>query len=393
MTQAKRYALLAATVLAAALGGCGEGPAETPAPPGPTPNDAPQLTVGHVGHDHHLALYVAALEGEALAGADATHLREVKEKEVYDLVDGGTVVARLRFLKVGGGSNMPAAMSRGEIDVGLGGIAAIAKFVDGGQPFKVLMPLQTDGDMLVMATGSPVRTWDAFVEAAKAGREPLKIGYKAPTAVAKMIFERALVAEGVPYSFDATGEGGVVLVNFGSEKSPIPMLESGAIDGFVMNQPAVAVAESKGLGHTVCQLRDLPPEGQWIDHPCCCVVATETVLAEHRAALVGLAKVLLLATERIRTDPRRAVELASQWTKYPVEVEGASVPTVTYVAEPTESWRAGMRTWHAMVQDIHFFKGQYADVTPEAFLEDLCALDVVREAARALREEGRLPAP
>jgi len=380
-------ALAAAAVI---LAGCsGE-----PAPDADAAGDVPTLKLGHVGHDHHLALYVAALEGQRFKADYGVYLDEVQPQEVYDLVDGGKRLARLVFLKVGGGAQMPAAMSRGEIAIGLGSVPAVAKFADGGQPFKILAPLNTDGDMLLMAKGSPIADWPAFVQAAKAGGKPLKIGYKAPTAVAKLIFERALMAEAIPYGYDqAEAQTGVILVNFGSEKSPIPLLESGAIDGFVMNQPAVAVAEHKGLGKTVAHLRDLPPAGKWLDHPCCCVAATEGTIAAHPDVLKGLLKVLLLATHLIHTDQALAIDCASRWTKYEMAVEQASVPTVTYIAEPTDSWLAGMKTWSEMAKDIGEFTGQYASMSPEAFVADVCDLGLVRQAAEDLRRKGLLPAP
>jgi len=380
-------AALAAAALAITLAaGCKGRPADV------SPGDAPKvIRVGHVGHDHQLALYLAALEGPRFKTDYGICLREIKPKEIYDLVEDGAVRARLQLIKVGGGSQMPAAMSRGEIDVGLGGVPAVASFADGGQPFKIIAPLQTDGDMLVMQKESPVTDWASFVAASKAAGKPMKIGYKAPVAVAKLVFERALVAEGISYGYDAAdAQTRVILVNFGSEKSPIPLLETGAIDGYVMNQPGVAVAVDKGLAKVVADLRDLPPEGKWVDHPCCCVSATEAALAEHPDAIKALLKVLILSTELINADQELAIDCASRWTKYSRQVEQASVPTIHYVCEPTDSWLAGMKTWAEMAGEIQLFKGKYAKATPEEFVADVLSLDLCRAAAEELRGKGLL---
>ncbi len=379
-------ALVLAGVATVVLTGCqGEPPATT---------EAPSIRLGHVGHDHHLALYVAALEGERFRNDYGIYLKEVKAREVYDLVDGERALARLNFIRVGGGSRMPAAMSRGEIEIGLGGVVPVAKFADGGQPFKIVCPLQTDGDMLVMQKDSPITDWASFAAAAKSGEKPLKIGYKAPVAIAKMVFERALLAEGIPYGYDATdAKAGVILVNFGSEKSPIPLMESRAIDGFVMNQPGVAVAVHKGLGKTIAELRDLPPKGKWVNHPCCCISATQQTLDAHGEVVKGLIKVILLSTQLINRDQELAIRCASRWTRYEVAVEKQSIPTITYIAEPTDSWIAGMKTWAEMVKDVKLFKGKYADTSPDDFVGDLCDLELVREAARELREKGLLRSP
>jgi len=357
------------------------------------PAARPTLKVGHVGHDHQLALYVAALEGERFKKDFALYLKEVKANEVYDLVDGARTLARLNFIKVGGGSRMPAAMSRGEIEVGLGGVVPVAKFADEGQPLKILCPLQTDGDMLVIQKDSPIKDWASFVAAAKSEARPLKVGYKAPVAVAKLVFERALAAEGIAYGYDAAdAKARVILVNFGSEASPIPMMETRAIDGFVMNQPAVAVAVDKGLGKVVSELRDLPPKGKWVNHPCCCICATRPTLQAHRDAVKGLLKVILLATQLINTNQDLAIDCATRWTKYDLAVEKASVPTITYLAEPTDSWVTGMKTWAEMAGDVKLFTGKYANASPDAFVDDLLDLTLIREAARELRERGLLKA-
>ena len=72
------------------------------------------------------------------------------------------------------------------------------------------------------------------------------------------------------------------------------------------------------------------------------------------------------------------------------QVERASVPTITYVIEPTNSWLAGMRTWAEMLPDVRLFTGRYADMAADDFVKDLCDLTLCREAARELRAQGLL---
>lgn len=378
-------------VLAAAaclLAGCGARTDDrASAPPVPT------LRVGYVGHDHQLALYVAALESERRRARWGLYLRELKPKEVYELVVEDTPLARLQLIPTQGGAGMPAALSRGEFEVGLGSTIGVAKFADAGQDLRILGPLQTDGDQFVLRRELAIADWPAFVAAAKAGGRPFRIGYKEPLAVAKLIFERALQAEGIAYGYDERPGVGVALVSFGSEKAPLPLLEGGVLDGFVMNQPATAMAVHKGLANVVAELRDLPPAGQWVDHPCCCVAASEAAVRRSREPVKALLKLLLLATELIHEDRELAIDCASRWTKNPREIESQSVPSVTYLAEPTEGWRAGMGTWLEMVRSEDFFQGRYARASAEAFTADLCRLELCQEAARELRAQGLLTPP
>jgi NitT/TauT family transport system substrate-binding protein len=354
----------------------------------------PTLRVGYVGHDHQLALYVAALGGERYRDTAGAWLREVRPREVYELVDGDDPLARLWMVKVGGASNMPAAMVRDDIQLGLGGLAPVSKFIDKGQPLKVIAPLQTDGDMLVMRSDSPIDTWEEFVAAARSADRPLRIGYKGPTAVAKMVFLRALQEVDLPFSHDpADSDAKVVLVHMIKGPNAIPMLSGSAgpraIDGFVMNQPVVALAEHKGIGKTIAHLRDLPPAGAWINHPCCVVAATEKTLADHPRAVRALLELIIIATRDIRADPSRAVEAAVAWGGNR-EVEQRSIPTVTYIADPNDRWLANVRTWARMMQDIGAYKGELADLPAEKVADRVLDLTLCRQAWDQLAKEGRL---
>jgi NitT/TauT family transport system substrate-binding protein len=351
----------------------------------------PFLKIGHVGHDHHLALYVAALEGARFERDYGIGLREVSPREIYDLVVSKKPISRLRLLKVGGGAEMPAAMGRGEIEIGLGGLNAIAKSADNGEPIKVISPLQTGGDMLVMKKGSPIANWSGFVAAAKSPGKPIQIGYKAAVSVAKTIFEGALKAEGISYGYDATKKNArIILVNFASEASPVPLLENGDLDGFVMNQPAAAQAEFKGAGRAVALLSELPPVGKWRDHPCCCVIAKESLLKEQPQVIKEFLKVLLLSTQLIQQNQSLAIECASRWTKNDIAVERASVPTVNYVAEPTPSWLKGFNSWTDMMRDMKFFTGRYASLSSKDIGKQLVDFEPCRAAAAELRAAGLL---
>ena len=357
-------------------------------------NKPPVIHVGYVGHDHQLALYVAALEGEDFARRFGRHLAVRKDREVYDLMEGDTVLATLRLVKVGGAANMPNAMAQGQIQIGLGGIGPVATFVDKGQPLKVIAPLQADGDMLVMRAASPIRSWEEFVTAARAAQRPLRIGYKGPAANAKLIFLQALAAENIPYSHDpADRDAKVLLVHMVGEKNTVPMLaeeSAQALDGVVINQPEPAKAEAAGVGRVVADLRHLPPPGAWDQHPCCVVAATEEVLAQHPQAVKAFLQQIALASQMIRDDPSLAIDAAVTWTGARREIEQRSVPTVTYLVDVTDTWRAGVLRWAAMMKDIGAFSGSLAQASPQEIVENVVSVELYQQALAELREQGHL---
>jgi NitT/TauT family transport system substrate-binding protein len=365
--------------------GCGDSTA-------PDAGDAPPATihVGHVGHDHQIALGVAALHGERFRKDFGVYLKEVKPREVYDLIEGDKALARLHIRKVKGGSAMPAAMAAGAIDVGFGGVAAVAKFIDKGQPFAIVAPLHTDGDFLVVRPDSPATDWKSFIATVKAAEKPVKIGYKMPTAVAKLIFVRALAAEGVAWS-EAVAKGGakVVMVNCKGAKNIIPSMAAGGIDGFVMNQPVPSIAQvKKGIGRIIADLKDLPPAGQWTAHPCCCVAATAAVMKDHPEALKALLKVIHLATKLMCDDVDLAVAAAAKWTRTDPKVEAHSVRGIPYLSVPGEPYRAGMRTWAQIMIDEKQFTNKLKGLTPEEIAERICDMSLCKAAAEELKAKG-----
>ena len=353
-------AILAATLT---LFGCGQGEEDSSKPEAGA--EVPRLTIGHVGHDHHIALFVAALEPEPIEKACGISLVEKKKGEVYDLVEKGEVLAELHLTKVGGGSKMPAAMERGEIDIGLGGIPAVMFFVDKGAPFKILCPLNVDGDMLLLRPELGIDDWAGFVKYVKESGTPVKIGYKAPVAVAKLVLQGALDAEGIPWG-EAGIEGGVELVNCRGGGKIVPSLEKGMIDGAVINEPFGSIAVHKNVGKIISLLADLPPEGRWKNHPCCCVSATEQSIGEHRRALKALLNLVHHTTEFIHQNPEKAGELAAAWTKNDLAVESQSVPNIVYITDPGDEYRAGLKTWLEIMAEVDQFEGRLKGLDWEA---------------------------
>ncbi len=349
----------------------------------------PVIKIGHVGHDHQIALCIAAMQADRFEKEFGVYLKEKKPREVYDLIKDGKVLAEVQVLKVGGGSQMPAAMEKGEIAIGYGGLAAIVYFRDKGNAFKVIAPLHTAGDMLVMKKGIELNSWEEFVKYVKASDKPVKIGYKAPVAVAKIIFERALKEEGIPFGVDVNlkDEAGMVhMINLQGDANMVPSLASGAVDGIVMNQPACSTAKIKGIGHIVCDLEDLPPTGLWKDHACCCIAATDKVMADHPDVVSALLEITVIATDYINEDKKKAAQLAAEWTKLPLEIELDSVPTINYIAEFTEAYIKNLIVWAEIMNEMNQFSGELKDKKGEEFIKLTCKMEPLEEARRLVAE-------
>ena len=335
-----RTTLLSIVFAAAAL------PLQLPANADDSP---PMIRVGHVGHDHQLALYVAANAGPALERPYGVSFKELKPQEVYDLYDEGKFVVRVQMIKVGGGAKMPAALEQGHIDIGLGGIAPVVKFIDKGAPIRVLAPLNNDGDALVVRNAFAAGSWSEFLQAVRSSATPVRIGYKDPLANAYFIITNALRDAGIRFGQEPVGPDGkpvqVLLVNLQGEENAVASLEAGLIDAVVVNEPSPSIVVSKGVGRRVTDLADIPPGRKWAGHPCCVVAATTAVLKERPQAVKSLLKAVAAGADLMARDRQKGLDAQAAWTRTKPEAGKESLLHITHVVTPDEVWLRGVERW------------------------------------------------
>lgn len=342
--------------------------------------DTPVLKVGHVGHDHHTALYIAAQNEELFKRDYGLYLKEIRPKQLYELYDSDKLICEVELYLAGGGSKMPTDMAQGIFDVGFGGVAAVAFFVDKGTAMKIISPLHSKGDMLVVSPNVPANDWKSFVEVCKNRDEPLKVGYKKPKAIALLIFEGALREEGITYTHDAQNrDADVLMVNMKGAGHLNPGLQNSIIEAYVCNNPFCAIAEDKGIGRCIADLNDLPP-GLWKDHPCCMIAAMEEVIKAKRAELIKFLELIVIATDYINANQAIAVKSASDWIGTSIAVEEKSIPTSGYLTEPNEVWLKGIYTWVNSMDDLGHIKGALHSKTDQQAHDLLLDLSLIEKA-------------
>ena len=322
------------------------------------------LKIGHVGHDHHTALFVALDHASEFARQSGIDVTVVEDRKFYELLDRGKKVADLEILKVGGASKMPTALAQDVIEVGLGGVAPVLASTDSGAPVKLIAPLHYKGDMFVVKPDFPAKTWKEFVEIAKTTDKPIRIGYKNPVAVAKLVFEEALKHEGITYGGDpARTDLRVQMVNVKGGSKLNVSLGSHLIDGYAGNNPFPAIAVDTGVGRIVCDLEELPP-GTFRDHPCCCIAANAKAIEGKSEAIIDLFVLLMQGTGRINSDKDTAVAAAVRWIGTSETVERMSIPTSGYSMEPSERWHQTMSKWIEAMNGLGIFKDKLRDLEP-----------------------------
>jgi len=340
------------------------------------------IKLGHVGHDHHAALFVAFDNAADYAKESGISVKVINDRKFYELFDKGQKVADVEIVKVGGGSKMPTALAQNVIEVGFGGVAPVLASVDSGAPVKLISPLHYKGDMFVVRPDFEAKSWEEFVTMARASEKPLRIGYKNPVAVAKLVFEEALNYEGITFGGDLSQtdlQVHMVNVNGGSKLNV--SLGSGLIDGYAGNNPFPAIAVEQGIGRIICDLEELPP-GTFRNHPCCCIAANTNILQEKSKAIVNLLVLFLQANETINSDPDKTVASAVRWIGTSESVEKMSIPTSGYSMEPSALWHRTMGKWMEAMNGLGIFRGKLQGLEPEEIPEvayDLSLLETARK--------------
>ncbi|SHI95300.1 NitT/TauT family transport system substrate-binding protein [Malonomonas rubra DSM 5091] len=322
------------------------------------PEPLPIIRLGHAPHDHHAAIYIAAQLPEYFHQHGGIYLQEVKFKEEYRLIENGKPIATLLVQGSTGGAQLVRKLSEKQLDVVLGGVPAMLAQIDDGSSLKIVAPLMSEGAGLILHNSLPANDWAGFIALVKQRKQPLRIGYKTKNSVQNLIFEQALNAEGISFAKENSNAGVEVLVlNMHGPKNLIPALENGLIDGFVVMQPFAALAEYQRVGKMVARLRDLPPEHQWVDHPCCAIAANGNLLMREDKLLSKLTALLMRANLYLQQHPQEGAELVAKWLGKPLEVELMSLPTIHYLTDFSDDWQRGIDVWIENMQERGSFDG------------------------------------
>lgn len=307
------------------------------------------LRISHAPHDHHAALYVAAMNPDYFRKNGNVYLKEISYKYKYELISRGRKLADVEIDSSTGGSKLVRRLSEDLADLSFGGVPAILSFMDQGVPLRILLPVNGEGAGLVVAKDNkPVNNWDDFIAYVRGSDVPVKIGYKIATSVQGLIFESALESEGIKheaYGSDSSGNAQVQLMNLRGPENLIPALKSGLIDGFVVMQPFVAMAELEGVGKTIAQLSELPPAGQWQGNPCCALAGHGEYIQQNPEVVEAMLVLLLRASRLLSAEPEKSAAQVARWLETSEEVELLSLPTITYYTEFNDNWNRGINLW------------------------------------------------
>jgi len=179
-------------------------------------------------------------------------------------------------------------------------------------------------------------------------------------------------------------------------------LANGQLDAYIAWQPMVSVAEVAEVGKVITYSQDMPPEGQWTNHPCCCLVATDDFIQEQYDITKYLTMLMIASDAYIETHIDETVNYCADWlfgggeltfgdiVVDSVEVEERSIQTIRFVTEPTDNWLAGIDLFVEALEEIDMVNDQLAGLSGAPLREKLLAMDVYEDAKDELESKDYL---
>lgn len=251
---------------------------------------------------------------------------------------------------------------------------------------KIIAPLHSKGDMLVMRPDLNLNSWKEFLDWVKKEEKQVRIGYKNPEAVATIIFQRALKEAGISYTGDkGNTQAEVLIINMKGEANLNPALQTNQIDGYVSNNPWCAIAEEKGIGRCVAELHDLPP-GIFKDHPCCCIAANNEAMKKKGKLIQKFLELMAVATHYINSEPEKSAEYVARWIGTTPELERKSMATSGYSMEPDSTFLEGMWVWYQEMVNLEKIVEQLKGRTKEELAKMLYDFSALKPALASAKK-------
>ena len=171
------------------------------------------------------------------------------------------------------------------------------------------------------------------------------------------------------------------------------------LDAYIAWQPNVAIAQVAEIGKVLAYSKDLPPDGMWINHPCCVVHASDSFVEGHYDLATYLTMLVIVASDYVQEHPDIAAYDSAEWifgnepltygdtTVSSYDVEMASIPTIKFTTEPTQDWIDGLATFVHAAEDINMIEGILNGQSDEAIASILLHETLYDDAIALLESE------
>ena len=157
---------------------------------------------------------------------------------------------------------------------------------------------------------------------------------------------------------------------------PMPsLLATGQIDGYIAWQPVVEAGVESNIGQVAVYSKDLPPAGEWSNHPQNVFVVRKDFYAQNPAFVDDFSALNLAATQYINNHPQETATIDADWlaggqnftygnvSVSSVTVVNNSIPTIEFTTNPSASWKASTADFVQALINLGTINGYVANST------------------------------
>lgn len=330
--------------------------------------DIPTLGIGYMFSNHQTPLIVAAAKNEDFK-SEGVYLKEVISREKYVLMEDDEELANIDVVVADNGGEVMTMMTQDQLQLGISSIGLPLTTIDQGHDMKVLGPIHTDGIAMIMAEDAPVNNFDEFLEFVEGKEEPVKIGYHSPANAPVILFQKVVTDNGLVVTENAEDmDADILLINLKGTANLIPALLSKEVDGWVGPSPFPELAIIEGAGKVAFDLRDLPPNGEWHDFPCCVFSANADTIEKHPNEIEKLYKLLTIAADYANSNKDETGEIVADWMG--VSEEAAKNTITKFTTDANEKWLKNVNVTFDSLKESDKFEGPMKDKSFDDIMDD-----------------------
>ena len=112
----------------------------------------------------------------------------------------------------------------------------------------------------------------------------------------------------------ATAQNGTVGILETAGVGPMPsLLATGQVDGYIAWQPVVEAGVESNIGQVAVYSKDLPPVGEWSNHPQNVFVVRKDFYAQNPDFVNDFSVLNLAATQYINDHPQETAAIDADW--------------------------------------------------------------------------------
>lgn len=279
------------------------------------------------------------------------------DKQQYELYKGQEKIALVNTIVTKGSSETAVMMGQGRIDCCVNSSTGMISGYDQGTDIQMLCPIHVDGISLVFAPGSEVYGWEAVEKTIKDSPVPFRIGFHSPTSAPRVLVQAALERSGLKVTLDPNDEkADVLLVNLNGSKNLLSSLTNNIVDAWTGPSHHPELAENMGFGKIALKLKDFPPQGLWLDFPCCVFAASKKFITEQPEIVQGLVNLLTWSANWCQNNRDEAAPILAGIIGVPEDV--VKKAEIVFTTKPTQKWLDGEGLYVEMLNRLGMFDGR-----------------------------------